>query len=104
MDFCSKRALFNQLRQGMAAEIQRCIALKGAKTVKTVPINKRIWRDLYPAMLAELRAKATADKWPAARLLDCALRLFYSALVVNLESRNRVVPYDYMDFARRIGE
>ena len=104
MDFCSKTDLFTHLRQGMAPEVERCTALEGAKRVKTDPINKKIWGQLYPGMLEELRTKAANDKWPPKNLLDCALRLFYCTLVVNLESRNKVVLYDYMDFARRIGE
>ncbi len=72
--------------------------------MKTDPINKKLWRDLYPKLIAELAATAGTEKWPSERVLDCQLRLFYCALVVNLESRNQVVAYDYMDFARRIGE
>lgn len=37
-------------------------------------------------------------------LLSNVLTIYYSSYVVMLESRNRVWPYEYMAFARRIGE
>ena len=104
MEFSDKRDLFRNLRAGMAGEVARCGKIVGSKRAKTGPVNTKLWRDLYPALLAELAETAAAQQWPAGRLLDSRLRLYYSALVVNLESRNKVVPYDYMDFARRIGE
>ena len=88
----------------MAEEIARCKSIAGAKTKKTAPINKKLWNDLYPKLIADLTAAAVKEKWTPERLLDCQLRLFYCSLVVNLESRNQVVAYDYMDFSRRIGE
>jgi hypothetical protein len=72
--------------------------------MKTDPVNKKLWRDLYPKLLADLVANAAVEKSSSEGLLDCQLRLFYCSLVVNLESRNQVVAYDYMDFSRRIGE
>ena len=104
MNFSAKVEIFQSLRKGMADEIARCKRITGAKRTKTDPINKKLWRDLYPKLLADLTATATKEKWTPERLLDCQLRLFYCSLVVNLESRNQVVAYDYMDFSRRIGE
>ncbi len=104
MDFCSKTDIFNEFRQGIAAEVRRCIRISGPKRRKTDPVNKRVWRELHPAAQAQLRATAASERWSPERTLDCCLRLFYCTLVVNLESRNRVVAYDYMDLARRIGE
>jgi hypothetical protein len=88
----------------MVEEITRCKAITGAKRTKTDPVNKKLWRDLYTKLLADLTATAAKEKWTPERLLDCQLRLFYCSLVVNLESRNQVVAYHYMDFSRRIGE
>src|SRR5579862_8326520 len=104
MDFHDKANIFVHFRRGVAAEVERCIQVSGPKRTKTDPVNKRVWRALHPEALAQLRITAASEMWSANQTLDCALRLFYCALVVNLESRNRVVPYDYMDFARRIGE
>lgn len=88
----------------MEAEVIRCKLIKGSKTEKTNPINHKLWRGLYADLLARLNAVSVSEKWDFARLIDCRLRLFYCALVVNLETRNQVVAYDYMDFARRVGE
>ena len=104
MNFSAKVEIFQSLREGMAEEIARCKRITGAKRTKTDPVNKKLWRDLYPKLLADLTATAANEKWTPERLLDCQLRLFYCSLVVNLESRNQVVAYDYMDFSRRIGE
>jgi hypothetical protein len=104
MDFCDKAAIFEKLRQEMFGEVKRCKSIKDRKRVKTDPVNKKLWSDLYPELLRNLRAVADKEGWTAEKMLDCRLRLFYGTLVVNLETRNAVVPYDYMDFARRVGE
>jgi hypothetical protein len=104
MNFSAKSEIFQSLRKGMADEIARCKNITGAKTKKTAPINKKLWGDLFPKLCADLSATAAKEKYTSEWLLDCQLRLFYCALVVNLESRNQIVAYDYMDFSRRIGE
>ena len=104
MDFCDKAVIFEKLRQEMLGEVTRCKSIKGRKRVKTDPVNKKLWGDLYPQLLRNLKTVADEERWTAEKILDCRLRLFYCALVVNLETRNEVVPYDYMDFARRVGE
>jgi hypothetical protein len=104
MEFRNKRSILAELRQAMAGVVQHCMGINGPKRAKTNPVNKKIWDELHPAALKELRDTAATERWTAQAVLDCALRLFYCTLVVNLESRNRVVAYDYMDFARRIGE
>src|SRR6266498_139996 len=104
MNFSTKAEISQNLRKGMAEEIDRCKRITGAKRTKTAPINKKLWCDLYPKLRTDLTTTAAKEKWAAERLLDCQLRLFYCSLVVNLESRNQVVAYDYMDFSRRIGE
>jgi hypothetical protein len=88
----------------MADEVARCSRITGAKRDKTDPVNRKLWREIYPKLLLELKNSATAEAWSSSRVLDSLLRLFYCSLVVNLETRNQIVPYDYMDFARRIGE
>jgi hypothetical protein len=104
MDFTSKRDILKVLRNGMAVEVARCTKIIGSKRDKTGPINKKLWRNLYPACVSQLTETAKSGAWLPAQMLDCRLRLFYCSIVVNLESRNKIVAYDYMDFARRIGE
>ncbi len=88
----------------MEDEVRRCQTVKGAKRTRTDPVNKLLWGKLFPELMAELKGKAFTEKWSAEKRLDAMLRVFYCSLVVNLETRNKVVAYDYMDFARRIGE
>ncbi len=104
MDFLRKPPIFARLRSGMESEVKRCQAVKGAKRTKTDPVNKLLWGKLFPELMVELQEMAAKEKWNAETRLDAMLRVFYCSLVVNLETRNKVVAYDYMDFARRIGE
>jgi hypothetical protein len=104
MNFSAKKEIFQSLRDGMEDEVIRCKVATGKKRTKTAPINAKLWGDLYTKLLIQLTTTATKEKWTPKQLLDCQLRLFYCSLVVNLESRNQVVAYDYMDFSRRIGE
>lgn len=104
MNFSSKEEIFAAFREGMELVVSRCRLIKGSKTDKTSPANRELWKVLYRVFLADLNAYAEEEKWESARLIDCRLRLFYCALVVNLETRNKIVAYDYMDFARRVGE
>jgi hypothetical protein len=104
MNFFSKPPIFAHLRTGMKEVVKCSQAIKGAKRAKTEPVNKLLWGKLYPELRTELDRQAVAEKWKVEKHLDALLRLFYCCLVVNLETRNKVVAYDYMDFARRIGE
>jgi hypothetical protein len=104
MDFKAKQPIFKSLRDGMASEVKRCQQITGVKRDKTNPVNHKLWRVLYADHLSKLEELAKSELWSSDQVLDGRLRLFYCALVVNLETRNSVVAYDYMDFARRIGE
>ena len=61
MNFSAKVEIFQSLRKGMAEEIARCKRITGAKRTKTDPVNKKLWRDLYPKLLADLTATATYE-------------------------------------------
>ena len=52
----------------------------------------------------EMLKTARHSRWSNAHVLDCVLCITYSSYVVMLEFRNKVWPYEYMAFARRIGE
>lgn len=51
-----------------------------------------------------LLQKAQKEKWTASEILEGVLIVTYTNYVVMMESRNSVWPYEYMTFARRIGE
>lgn len=51
-----------------------------------------------------IKRQAIAEKWDNERLLNEILCMTYVSYIVMLEYRNKVWPYEYMAFARRIGE
>lgn len=66
-------------------------------------INSSIknYKDL---LLSRLDNTAQIEQWSNERKLNSILLLDYTMYVVMLEFRNKVWPYEYMAFARRIGE
>ena len=48
--------------------------------------------------------QAKIERWNNSDILEAVLMITYAADIVMLESRNDVWPYEYMAFARRIGE
>lgn len=55
-------------------------------------------------LLRQLENTAQIENWRNERKLNSVLLLDYTMYVVMLEFRNKVWPYEYMAFARRIGE
>ena len=70
---------------------------------KASEINEQIkaYRD---KKLALIKKQALTEKWDNENLLNEILCMTYVSYVVMLEYRNKVWPYEYMAFARRIGE
>lgn len=52
----------------------------------------------------EMLGIARQNRWRNDYILDCVLHITYASYVVMLEYRNKVWPYEYMAFSRRIGE
>ena len=55
-------------------------------------------------LIATLLQKAEKEKWTNQEKLETILMITYCHIVVMIESRNSVRPYEYMDFSRRVGE
>lgn len=55
-------------------------------------------------VIQTLLQKATAEGWTNEEKLKSVLLITYCNIVVMIESRNSVRPYEYMDFSRRVGE
>lgn len=55
-------------------------------------------------LLKILEQKANKEKWEPEKLLRGVLIITYTNYIVMMETRNDVWPYEYMAFARRIGE
>ena len=55
-------------------------------------------------LITTLLQRAENEKWTNQEKLECILMITYCNIVVMIESRNSVRPYEYMDFSRRVGE
>ena len=56
------------------------------------------------ALITTILQHAEKEKWTNKEKLECILMVTYCNIVVMIESRNSVRPYEYMDFSRRVGE
>ena len=55
-------------------------------------------------LITTLLQQAEKEEWTNQEKLECILMITYCNIVVMIESRNSVRPYEYMDFSRRVGE
>jgi hypothetical protein len=55
-------------------------------------------------LITTILQQAEKEKWTNTEKLECILMVTYCNIVVMIESRNSVRPYEYMDFSRRVGE
>jgi hypothetical protein len=55
-------------------------------------------------LIATLLQYMSKEKWTNKETLEAILMITYCHIIVMIESRNFVRPYEYMDFSRRIGE
>lgn len=56
------------------------------------------------ALITTILQQAEREKWTNKEKLECILMVTYCNIVIMIESRNSVRPYEYMDFSRRVGE
>ena len=55
-------------------------------------------------LITTLLQQAEKEKWTNQEKLESILMITYCNIVVMIENRNSVRPYEYMDFSRRVGE
>ncbi|MGL5889053.1 MAG: hypothetical protein ACRC3B_04175 [Bacteroidia bacterium] len=55
-------------------------------------------------LITTILQQAEKENWTHQEKLECLLMVTYCNIVVMIESRNSVRPYEYMDFSRRVGE
>ena len=55
-------------------------------------------------LITTILQQAEKENWTHQEKLECLLMITYCNIVVMIESRNSVRPYEYMDFSRRVGE
>lgn len=70
---------------------------------KATEINRRI-KECREQEIGCVEAVAKINEWDNQTLLNEILLLTYASYIVMLEYRNKVWEYEYMAFARRIGE
>lgn len=66
-------------------------------------INKQV-NNFRNSQIEIVKRQAKQESWNNERLLNEILLLTYASYIVILEYRNKIWPYEYMAFARRIGE
>ena len=91
---------FRKFAEGL---LESLLATKKDRNYKAKEINRQI-NSCRNGILAQAKQQANSDAWTNERLLDEILRITYASYVVMLEYRNKVWPYEYMTFSRRIGE
>lgn len=70
---------------------------------RTKLVNDAI-KDYSSTIIEQTKRTAKTEKWTNEVLLNEILLITYASYIVMLEYRNKVWPYEYMAFARRIGE
>lgn len=91
---------FRDMSEKSLMEIQRReIGYKRAASL----INAEI-KGFREQMIREVLHSAQRKHWGNRMVLNAVLMITYTTDIVMLESRNQVWPYEYMAFARRIGE
>lgn len=87
------------------AEEQLRLIVQGARGYKNQAskINSVI-KNQKDYTINEMLGMACQNRWSNDYILDCVLHITYASYVVMLEYRNKIWPYEYMAFSRRIGE
>lgn len=98
-----KAALINFFR-GVAERELRTIVRTVRDYKKQASKINTVIKDQKDYTVNEMLRTARRNRWSNEYVLDCVLHITYASYVVMLEFRNKVWPYEYMAFARRIGE
>lgn len=93
-------ATFRKVGDSILEELSKT---KKSKNDKASEINKRI-KEYREGEIANINTVAKRKSWDNQTLLNEVLLLTYASYIVMLEYRNKVWEYEYMAFARRIGE
>lgn len=93
-------AYFREMSQKNLIEIQR---KENDYKKQAALINAGI-KKLREQMICEMLYNTRINRWGNEMILNSVLMITYVSDIVMLEARNHVWPYEYMAFARRIGE
>jgi len=101
--FEDKTKLLEEYRSKVSIVIEQIMRNNKSKNDRAKAVNGET-KNVKDALTTALLRKSNAEKWGKERILNAILLVSYTANVVMLESRNEVWEYEYMAFARRIGE
>ena len=99
----TKAEWISTFRKAGDSILEELYKTKKSKNDKASEINKRI-KEYREGKIANLNTVAKSESWDNQTLLNEILLLTYASYIVMLEYRNKVWKYEYMAFARRIGE
>ena len=101
--YTSKEEWLSDFRQFAEETLRLVMCSPKSKSDKAKEINKQI-KNYRDTKLNHLKQLAGSEHWSNETLLTEIMCLTYVSYIVMLEYRNKVWPYEYMAFARRIGE
>ena len=93
---------FRERGEEKLSELQRELGSENYKDIAG-KINKAL-SDILQSFLEVVTSTAEAEKWTSEDRLRSVLTSTYCAQVAMIDLRNRVWPYEYMAFSRRVGE
>ena len=93
---------FNDRGQEILAELELEFGRSNPGKI-TQALQPKI-KESRDALIRSVTQAALREKWPNEQMVNSVLLISHAANVVMLDFRNRVWPYDYMAFSRRVGE
>lgn len=91
---------FREIGESILEELSKT---KKSQKDKASEVNKHI-KEYRESKIAGISTIAKRESWDNQALLNEILVITYASYIVMLEYRNKVWEYEYMAFARRIGE
>lgn len=98
-----KTSLLDFFRNTANSELQYILRSTNDYKKQASRINTFI-KNTKDATISEMLDEVKRYRWSNEQVLNYVLHITYASYVAMLEFRNKVWPYEYMAFARRIGE
>jgi len=93
---------FNKRTEETVIELEKEIGRNNPSKM-TQALQPRI-KESRDSLMRSIEQEAVRDKWKSEKLVYINLLVAHGANVAMLDFRNRIWPYDYMSFSRRVGE
>lgn len=103
MNYSDKKELLSYFRSEATKILVQVTHMTGDYKNQASVINAEM-KNKKDVLLQSALYYARYENWEKVKILNVVLMITYVADVVMLEFRNKVWPYEYMAFARRIGE